>query len=322
MSYPGLELYKKLYLARRCEEYIVKYYPQNDMKTPMHMSMGQEAVAVGVCHAVGSTGLVLATYRSHAAFLAHTQNVPLFFSELYGRVNGLANGKSGSMHLADPDHGHWGSSGIVASTIPIALGLAFAQKRKNTGATTVVFFGDGAIDEGSFWESINVAALMKLPVLFVCEDNGYAVHTPSKKRHGYDSIVDIVGQFRCATFSDDSNDVESICNMTQQALSIIQAGGGPVFLHIKCYRYLEHVGINDDMKDAYRPVEIQEAWLKKDCLVLQRLRLINEQGVEEIVIQQLEEQVETSIHHSIVAAKQYSSPDPSQLFHGVFYEEN
>lgn len=322
MSSLSLELYKKLYLARRCEEYIIQYYPQDEMKTPMHMSMGEEAVSVGVCHAIGSQGKVLSSYRSHATFLAHTGNVELFFSELFGRVNGHADGKSGSMHLAEPDRGHWGSSGIVASNIPVALGLAFAQKHKGTGATTAVFFGDGAIDEGSFWESVNVASLMKLPVLFVCEDNGLAVHTPPQVRHGYDSITSVVERFHCAVFHDDSNDVESIHDITKEALKGIESGNGPAFLHVECYRYLEHVGIYEDFKDNYRSIETFDAWKKKDAIELQRRRLIVNHSMEDADLRQLETQIDASIQQSIDKARQRPHPQPEHLYRGVFHEEN
>lgn len=322
LSTLSLDLYKKLFLARRSEESIIQHYPQDEMKTPMHMSLGQEAVAVGVCHAISPHGLVLSSYRSHATFLAQTENVELFFAELYGRVNGFANGKSGSMHLADPKRGHWGSMGIVAGAIPIALGLAFAQKVRQTQAVTAVFFGDGAMDEGAFWESVNVASLMKLPILFVCEDNGLAVHTPREARQGYDSIVKIVERFHCATFHDESNDVESIYQMTQQAVTSVATGCGPAFLHVECYRYLEHVGIHDDIQDHYRPVAEHEKWQAKDAVQLQRRRLIVEQGIDEAVICALEETIEKSIVQAIDKASQLPYPEAEHLFQGIFYEGN
>ena len=174
----AIQLFKSLYLARRSEEYIVKHYPENLMRTPMHMSMGQEFVCVGVCSALEGKADVFASYRSHAAFLAQTHDTDRFFSELYGRTSGTGEGKGGSMHLAAPDQGHILSSGVVATQIPVAVGAAFANRQLGTGRTAVVFFGDGACDAGVFWESVNAASLFRLPVLFVCEDNGYAVDTP------------------------------------------------------------------------------------------------------------------------------------------------
>src|SRR3989338_4702030 len=161
------ELYRKLYLIRCAEERIIKHYPEDEMKTPMHMSMGQEAVAVGVCHALGPHDQIFASYRSHAAFLTRTGDLEKFFGELYGRVSGTAAGKAGSMHVSSPERGHLCSSAIVASYLPVAVGAAFANKQKDNGGVTCAFFGDGALDEGAFWESLNVACVMRLPVLFV-----------------------------------------------------------------------------------------------------------------------------------------------------------
>ena len=140
----AIQLFKSLFLARRSEEYIVKHYPENLMRTPMHMSMGQEFVCVGVCAALEGKADVFASYRSHAAFLAQTHDTDRFFSELYGRTSGTGEGKGGSMHLAAPDQGHILSSGVVATQIPVAVGAAFANRQLGTGRTAVVFFGDGA----------------------------------------------------------------------------------------------------------------------------------------------------------------------------------
>ncbi len=157
----AIQLFKSLFLARRSEEYIVKHYPENQMRTPMHMSMGQEFVPVGVCAGLDGKADVFASYRSHAAFLAQTHDTDRFFSELYGRTSGTGEGKGGSMHLAAPDQGHMLSSGVVATQIPVAVGAAFANLRLGTGRTAVAFFGDGAADAGVFWESINSAALFR-----------------------------------------------------------------------------------------------------------------------------------------------------------------
>lgn len=146
MNQLSFDLYKKLYLIRRSEELIIKHYPQDEMKTPMHMSMGQEAISAGVCHALGLEGQVFSSYRSHAVFLARTGDTDRFFAELYGKESGTAQGKAGSMHLAAPEMGHLCSSGIVASCIPIAVGVAFANKRKRNGQISCVFLGDEVRD--------------------------------------------------------------------------------------------------------------------------------------------------------------------------------
>jgi pyruvate dehydrogenase E1 component alpha subunit len=308
-------------MARRAEEFIVKHYPEDEMKTPMHMSMGQEAISVGVCHALGLEGQVLTSYRSHAAFLAKTGDINRFFAELYGRESGTAQGKAGSMHLAAPDEGYLCASGIVASTIPMAVGVAFANKQRRNGQISCVFFGDGALDEGAFWESLNVASLMKLPVLFVCEDNGFAVHTPTHMRQGYKSITDIVSRFECNVFQEDTTDVEIIYRLALEAIESIKATDKPAFVYLKCYRYLEHVGIYEDFDAGYRSRTEFNEWYKRDCLALQRKRLIDV-GYNEVDILRAERLIDKQIKNSIERAREASLPKPEELYRGVFHEED
>ena len=244
----SVELYRKLYTIRRAEEWIIENYSKDDMKTPMHMSLGQEAIASAVCHALGPEGQVFGSYRSHAGFLAKTGDVDRFFGELYGKVAGTAQGKSGSMHLAAPEQGYVLSSAIVASSIPVAVGAAFANKRKENGQVSCAFFGDGALDEGVFWESLNVACVMELPVLLVCEDNDLAANTPKNLRQGYRRITDVIRTFNCRVFEDDTTDVEQIHGLAREAIQSIKRTGIPSFLHLQCYRYLEHVGVYEGLR--------------------------------------------------------------------------
>ena len=314
-------LYTKLYMVRRAEEYIIKHYPEDEMKTPMHMSMGQEAIPVGICHALGLTNQIFASYRSHAAFLAKTEDLTRFFAELYGRDWGTAQGKAGSMHLAAPDQGHMCSSAIVASAIPVAVGAAFAQKQKGQGGIACVFFGDGALDEGVFWESLNMACVMQLPVVFVCEDNGFAVHTPTHARQGYKAITDVVRHFACTVFQERTADVEIIYQLAQNSLEAIKLTAKPVFLHLHCYRYLEHVGIYEDFDVGYRAKATFEEWYEGDCIALQRRRLL-EWGYPEAEIRQAELGLDAQIERSISVAKAAPFPQPADLYRGVFHEKN
>lgn len=317
----SLDLYKKICLIRKAEEFIIKHYPEDEMKTPMHMSMGQEAIAVGVCHALRPEDQIFASYRSHAAFLAKTEDTDRFFAELYGRESGTAKGKAGSMHLAAAEKGHMYSSAIVASCIPVAVGAAFANKQKKNGRVSCVFFGDGALDEGAFWESLNAACAMKVPVLFICEDNGLAVHTPGHIRQGYKSIVDIVSNFACTIWSKDTTDVEIIYRLAQEAIASIRKTGKPAFLYLKCYRYLEHVGICEDFSAGYRSKSEWDEWFKRDSFGLQRKRLV-ENGCSEDTVGKVERQIERQIENSIKRAKEAPFPKPEELYRGVFHEKN
>lgn len=315
----SIKLFKSLLLARRSEQYIVKHYPENQMRTPMHMSMGQEFVPVGVCAALDGKAQVFASYRSHAAFLAQTHDTDRFFSELYGRTSGTGEGKGGSMHLAAPDQGHMLSSGVVATQIPVAVGAAFASRQLKTGHTAVAFFGDGATDAGVFWESVNAAALFRLPVLFVCEDNGFAVDTPRDARQVARSLAETVKSFGCDGYEDDSGDVESVYALTRAAAEKAHREGRPAFLNIKCCRYLEHVGTGEDWNWGYRDKAATERdWISRDALVVQRARLAAHQVTEGEILA-MEEDVDDTVRESVRRAGAAPIPAPDRLHAGVFH---
>ena len=313
----NVRLYEKMYLIRKAEEAIQEYYPEDDMKTPMHMSMGEEAIVAGVCEALDPEDQVLGTYRSHALYLAKTSETNRFFAEMYGKATGVARGKAGSMHLSSFEHGLLCSSAIVASSIPVALGVAFANKYKNRNKKVVVFFGDGAVDEGSFWESVNFAGLKKLPLLFVCEDNGLAVHTRREDRQGYSSINKVISQFHFNVFEANTTDAEVICNMTSQAIRAMERNKMPCFVRLHYYRCLEHVGISEDFDAGYRSRKEYLGWLKKDPVMLQRKKLCRE-GISEEEVVAVERRIEQTICGSIELAKRADFGSVSELYEGVY----
>lgn len=311
-------LYKKLLLIRTAEEGIQRYYSEDEMKTPMHMSMGEEAIAVGVCHALAPHDQVLGTYRSHAIYLAKTNETDRFFGELYGKISGVARGKAGSMHLSAPESGLMCCAAVVASTIPVAVGVAYANKVNRTGRMTAPFFGDGGIDAGVFWESLNFACLKKLPILFVCEDNDLAVHTLYRDRHGYSSITDILSEFDCNVFKETTTDVEKIYQLTRRAIRAVQETEKPAFLQLKYYRYLEHVGINEDFDAGYRPKGEFLKWYKVDPIRLQREKLLRQSWFSEAELQETEDKITEQVENSIKLAKAAPFPDKSELYSGIF----
>lgn len=313
-----IELYLKMYLSRKAESRIRELYNEDVMKTPMHMSMGEEAVVIGVVQALNTEDQVFGTYRSHSLYLSKTQNTDDFFAEMYGKNTALLKGKGGSMHMCAPDYGFMGASAIVASIIPVAIGAAFANKIHKNNKIAAVFFGDGAIDEGDFWESLNSACLMKLPILFVCEDNGLAVHTPPVLRHGYKSITKIVSKFDCNVLSSDSTDVGMIYKLANKAIKLMRKNGMPCFLHLKYYRYLEHVGINEDFKDGYRDKSDFDEWYQRDPVNFQRIKLIEKQIIPEGEICALEDKIAAKIDDSIRLAKDAEFSNSDELLLGVF----
>jgi TPP-dependent pyruvate/acetoin dehydrogenase alpha subunit len=312
----NLDLYKKLYLIRACEEKIVEHYFEDEMKTPMHMSMGAEAISVGICQALKPEDHVFGTYRSHALFLAKTGDTDDFFAEMYGKDTSSLKGKGGSMHLCSPDQGFMGASAIVASAIPVAAGCAFANKRANNGKLVAAFFGDGAVDEGSFWESFNAACLMKLPILFVCEDNGLAVHTPKSCRRGYNSLIDVVSRFNCVAREQKTTDAEAIYELTSETIETMRSEQMPGFLRLEYCRYLEHVGVCQDFEAGYRCVEEFEEWHKIDPIALQRKKLQN-LDYQTDNIKRLEVEIEEGVSESFSKAKNAGFCEVSELYKEV-----
>ena len=311
----NLSLYKKIYLIRRAEDAVRANYASDRMKTPMHMSTGGEAIAAGVCEALRPQDQILCTYRSHGIYLAKTGETDRFFAEMYGKATGMAKGKGGSMHLTASEAGLICTSAVVGTTIPVAVGAAYANKMQKNGKVVAVFFGDGAVDEGVFWESLNSACVMKLPVLFVCEDNGLAVHIPAAQRHGYRSIVEVVKQFDCNVYPAETTDPEAIYELTLRAIEAMRREQRPSFLHLTYYRYLEHVGVNEDFNAGYRDRQEYEKWRKVDPVELQRKKL--RQWCSEEEIKRIERAIDEEVEASVKRADEAPFAGPEELYEDV-----
>lgn len=317
MTQLSIELYQKMLLIRQSEKKIQEIYARDEMKTPMHMSMGEEAIAAGVVGALNPDDQVLGTYRSHALYLAKTGETDRFFAEMFGKVDGCARGKAGSMHLSALDQGMLCCSAIVASAIPVAMGAAFANKYRNNGKRVAVFFGDGAMDEGVFWETINFCGLHKLPILFICEDNGLAVHTPRAQRQSFSSDRDLFKHFNLKTFEENTTDPEIIYRTTREALTHLDATGQPCFLRFHYYRYLEHVGIHEDFDAGYREREEFLAWREQDPLRIQREKLLR-LGVSLEQIETMEGEIDARVEAGIRFARKSAMPADAETYQGVF----
>jgi acetoin:2,6-dichlorophenolindophenol oxidoreductase subunit alpha len=317
MTSLNLELYRKMVLIRKTEEAICRHYSEDEMKTPVHLSLGEEAIAAGVIHALAPEDQFFGTYRSHGIYLARTGETDKFFAELYGKATGLLKGKAGSMHLSAPEYGLMGTSAIVSGIIPVAVGAAYAAKVSGSGRIVAAFFGDGATEEGVFWESINAACLMKLPVLFVCEDNDLAVFTGKAQRRGYDSLPAILERLRCAVLTDSTTDVERIYYRTLEAIEAIKSKQQPCFLNLSYYRYLEHVGVCEDFHCGYRSKDEFEDWFKLDPLKIQREKLLK-LGCSQEELQKLEGAIDRQIARSIELAGQAPFADDEELCRQVY----
>ena len=277
-----LDLYIDMLKIRLAEQKIQKHYSDDIFKTPVHLSIGAEAISCGVL-AHFPLRRVYGTYRNHHWFIPATKNLTGFFLEMLGRKNAPAQGRSGSMHLSDPANGMILTSAIVSSTLSIALGDCWAERQKKNPAQTIVFFGDGAVEEGVFWETLNFASLKKIPLLFVCEDNELAIHSFKKSRQSFD-MKKSVESYGVPYFRGSGSDAQAVFQTVAQAL--IDLKKGPVFLHFDYLRLFEHVGMAADFSAGYRDkpegteTHFDPVWNMKQKLVQSGLSTAQLQAVE------------------------------------------
>jgi pyruvate dehydrogenase E1 component alpha subunit len=270
----SLELFKSMLRIRMVEESIAEKYSEGKMRCPTHLSIGQEAIATGVCSALEKKDLVLSTHRAHAHYLAKGGSLKSMIAEIYGKVTGCSMGMGGSMHLIDKRAGFMGSTAIVGNTIPVAVGLALSIKLKRRKNISCVFFGDGAVEEGVFYEAVNFAVVKKLPILFVCENNLYSVYSGLEVRQPENrKIYKMVRALGIDTHKGDGNDVEEVFSLTKLIREKIVNNAGPQFIELDTYRWREHCGPNYDNDLGYRTEEEFMSWKKRDPIETQRKRI-------------------------------------------------
>jgi TPP-dependent pyruvate/acetoin dehydrogenase alpha subunit len=308
-------LYRSVYRIRRVEEEVARIYPTDKIKSPVHLSIGQEAVSVGVCEALRPEDVVFGTYRGHALYLAKGGDLRKMIAELYGKATGCAKGKGGSMHLIDVAAGMMGTSAVVGTTIPHAVGYAYAMHLRRTKVITAAFFGDGAVDEGVFHESINFAALKKLPMLFICENNFYSIHSRQLDRQPLANIVERVRANGMPAERVEDGDVLKIYAKVQSAVDEIRrTGSGPWFFECMVYRWKEHVGPHDDFNKGYRSREEAEMWFQSDPV--RRLGALLAPDVRA----RIEAEVDAEIQDALAFAEASPFPDESELYTDMFKE--
>ncbi|MDO9305608.1 MAG: pyruvate dehydrogenase (acetyl-transferring) E1 component subunit alpha [Sulfuricurvum sp.] len=259
------EFYRKMLLIRRFEEKCVELYSKEKIRGFLHLYIGEEAIAVGLMHALSPEDAVFATYREHGQALARGIDPKRIMAEMYGKVEGCSRGRGGSMHLFDAETRFYGGSAIVAGGLPLAVGMALSDKMMNRNRVTVCIFGDGAVAEGEFHESLNLAALWHLPVLFVCENNLYAMGTALKFTESETNISLKAASYRIHSQQVDGMDVEEVANSVLQAVSEIRLGNGPMFIECLTYRFRAHSMFDAEL---YRDKAEVEEWKKKDPLIL------------------------------------------------------
>lgn len=249
----------------RCiEETLAKRYPEEEMRTPTHFSIGQEAIAVGVCAVLSRDDVVYSGHRCHAHYLAKGGSALGMIGELYGREVGCARGRGGSVHLNAPEVGMMASSAIMGQTIAVAVGTALAFAMDGLPLVAVAFFGDGCVEEGIFHESLNFAVVRRLPVLFVCENNFFSVHAPLHVRQPRDlSIHERARSYKLPAQQVDGNDVQMVYHAAVEAVAQVRRGTGPYFLECLTYRWREHVGPLFDTGQGYRSQAELDLWMQR-----------------------------------------------------------
>ncbi len=317
----GGELKKAFFSAmlriRKVEEKIADVYTDGQMRTPTHLSIGQEAVAVGVCAALNNVDQIFCSHRCHAHYLAKGGELNALFAELCGRVDGCSEGRGGSAHLTDIQAGVFASP-ILGAMIPVAVGAALSFKMDNTKQVAVAFFGDAAIEEGAFSESFNFAVLHHLPVLFVCENNLYSTHTHLKSRQPASSIHSRVSTPELKARQADGNDVEEVYQLAHQEIEKCRIGKGPAFIEFLTYRIREHVGPLFDYDKGYRSKSEVESWIRKCPIKRLGKKLLRQNTISQKEIRLISEKVEQEAMEAYEKALRSPWPKTRTLLNHVY----
>jgi len=308
-----------MYRIRAVEEEIARRYPEGKMRCPVHLSIGQESIPAAFAESVNTTDFAVSTHRGHAHYLAKGGNLNAMIAEIYGKATGCAKGKGGSMHLIDLAINFMGTSAIVGNSIPIGVGLALSAQLKGTNQVSCVFLGDGAVEEGVFYESVNFAAVRGLPVLFICENNLYSVYSPLSVRQPKGrSIAKMVEAMGLKVAIGDGNDVISTYNIIKHAVTEIRNSSGPQFLEFSTYRWREHCGPHFDNDIGYRTEQEFLEWQERDPL---RCLEDDFKQMPSSVIKQFDEikaQVTADIREAFELAESAPFPLQSEAYEGVY----
>ena len=312
-----LDLHRRMVRIRMFEESAGKLVESGDMPGFLHLYVGQEAVAAGVMSVLDDVDQITSTHRGHGHAIAKGAEVRPMFAELYGKTTGYCKGRGGSMHIVDMNRGMLGANAIVGGGIPIAIGAAFAAQYRGDGSVAASFFGDGATNIGAFHESVNMAAVWDLPVLFICENNGYAEFTAQGNHMRLDDIAERANSYGIPGVVVDGMDALAVRAVAKVAVDRAKRGEGPTLIEAKTYRYFDHQGIKG-MRIPYRdPAEV-EAWKERDAI-----RLLEVIGTERGLVRPEDfaatwAQTETDIADAIEFARSSPDPDPADILDDVY----
>lgn len=312
----ALNMYEMMVKIRAFEEEVMRSSEAKLFHGTTHLYIGQEAVATGVCAHLSDEDYITSTHRSHGHAIAKGLDVDKVMAEIFGKRGGSCKGKGGSMHIADSKRGHLGSNGVVAANIPIAVGAALTLKLEEKSNVVVCFFGDGAINEGAFHEAMNLAAIWSLPIIFVCENNGYGMSTKISDVTNLEQLKEVAKSYNMTSYAVDGNDLEAVYVLSDQVISEVREGSGPVFIEARTYRYAGH---SRSDQQVYRSKDEVIAWKDRDPIALFEEKLQG-LGVSQIDLLKIRSKVKENVDQALVFAMNSEEPSLEELKTDLYAE--
>lgn len=310
-----ITIYEKMFRIRAFEEKVGELFAKGKLAGFVHCYVGEEAVAVGVCQNLDDKDYITSTHRGHGHLIAKGGITKYMMAELYGKSTGYCKGKGGSMHIADASKGILGANGIVGAGFPIATGAGLSFKYQKTDQVAVCFFGDGASNRGTFHESLNLASIWDLPVVYVCENNMYGEFTPQSRHQKINNISDRAASYGITGVSVDGNDIFAVYEAASLAIDKARKGGGPTLLECKTYRYRGHF---EGDPQEYRAKEEIEDWRRKDPIIKLKKHLLENKICDETKINKLEENINKEILEAVEFAEESPNPKPKEALENVY----
>ena len=315
----AIALYRNMLRIRMVEETILNLYPEQEMRCPVHLCIGQEAIAAGVCANLRKEDYIMSNHRSHGHYLAKGGNLKAMLAEIYGKKTGCSKGKGGSMHLVDLSVNMLGATSIVAGVIPVAAGAAFGAMMRKEKRLAVVFFGEAATEEGVFSETLNFASLKNLPIIFVCENNSFSVYSPLSVRQPKERCnLALAGAYGIKSVKKDGNDVAVVYRAAEAAVNYVKSNGGPFYLEFETYRWREHCGPSYDNALGYRDRAEFIKWRKRCPVELYENKLIRNRIIDKQCVNGLKLRIQKEIDAAVKFAKNSSFPVAQEMLSGVY----
>ena len=315
-----ISLFRKMLKIRMTEDRIAELYPEQEMRCPTHLYTGQEAVSSGVCENLKREDYLFSSYRSHGAYLAKGGSIRKLMAELYGKKTGCSKGRGGSMHIVSKEVNFMGTSAMVGGVIPIAAGTALASSMRGEKSVSVVFFGDGACEEGVFHETLNFSALKRLPVIFICENNFYATHSHQAQRQALDNIYERSKIYGIPGVRIDGNNILEVFEVSKRFIGDARRGKGPALIECRTYRWLEHVGPCFDYELGYRSKAELDMWMDRCPVAVYEYALLQERIITRQSLDAIKKEIMQEIDRAVTFAKASPFPSDAEIYEDVYDE--